>query len=549
MNLKKSLLVAVPALAMAVGALAFSFSASKKGAIEADAADYSISNRGLSITDGAVNATFTVSNSDLDMEGWLLCLFENQPSFNPSTRKLTGSNDLHPYSAAGCSHYFFVSSEKDDGAVTVTWAANSNDQKTHWSSTGGTGAENETLSYYLGLSTDWYFVIGPRHIADYGGSHSEEDVGAGYDNYWENCDYYVGRKSNLIGDLPSGEIYLDLSQAASEWQKSDEKFSIYFWDEADKNNENKKVFTSFANQTSISDTIKVISYELDFVPTNMIAICFDKSVATPSWDSKDAQTGDLTFYEHGVIGSIINNDWSCALATIKGLGREVILDHYQRSGGESEHYNTSVFLQAGDEFTISFGGTDTFNSFTNHYYLDGVFTTVDNKIHVGQTGEYSLYFKTTENSENLYITTRKYAAAENWAISFITNGENDKCDHTKGLWAYWKDNSSLNPYNDLADDVQDLFKYANHIEHNVTITDRYIEQAIQRYDYILEIYGTNPYYDFMGRVDAKKVTPKTSNVRTLVENNNTAMIVTIVSMISVAGLGAFLFYKKKRVQD
>ena len=157
--------------------------------VEAKAADYSGVSGGFSKgADGSVSASFTVTKNDLDMRGWLLCLFESKPDIG-SDNKLIGSNDVHPYSHSACKYYFFASNTSKTGSISVTWAANSGDQKTNWTSGTSTGTTGNTLKDIINNGTNWHLIIGPRH---YNTSWSGSGVGAGKDGYWENCDYYVG---------------------------------------------------------------------------------------------------------------------------------------------------------------------------------------------------------------------------------------------------------------------------------------------------------------------------------------------------------------------
>jgi len=164
--------------------------------VATEAADYSTT--GTSFThnsNGSVSATINVTSNNLDMRGWLLCLFNSKPNVD-SNNKLTDSNDAHPYSYFNCKHYFFVSSTSKTGLINLTWAANASDQKTSWSTSGGTGPSGQTLNDYLSDGgTNWHIVIGLRH---YNSSWGNSGIGAGQDDIWENCDYYIGTKSTVF---------------------------------------------------------------------------------------------------------------------------------------------------------------------------------------------------------------------------------------------------------------------------------------------------------------------------------------------------------------
>ena len=141
-----------------------------------EAADYSGVSSGFTRgSDGSISATFTVTNNDLDMKGWLLCLFDSKPSVD-GNNKLTNSNSAHPYSYSSCKHYFFASNTAKTGSITVKWNANYADQKQSWSASTSTGASGKTLNDYASDGTNWYLVIGPRH---YNTSWGSSGIGEG----------------------------------------------------------------------------------------------------------------------------------------------------------------------------------------------------------------------------------------------------------------------------------------------------------------------------------------------------------------------------------
>ncbi len=166
--------------------------------LKVKAANYSNADSGhfYLLADGSISAEFTVSDNDLNMEGWLLCLFKSEPTYDSSTKKLNDSNDLHPYSLDNCENYFFTANTQREGKLLITWSADSYNQKSNWSADGKTESE-DTLADYSLLDTEYYIVIGPRH---YNSNWGGEGIGAGTDNYWENCDLYVGKLSEVTKD-------------------------------------------------------------------------------------------------------------------------------------------------------------------------------------------------------------------------------------------------------------------------------------------------------------------------------------------------------------
>ena len=114
--------------------------------------------------------------------------FSNFKDQSNSNNKLINSNDIHPYTYDSCDSYFFASSTKKTGEITVTWPANSANQAKHWSASDSTHS-TDNLKTCFEKQNLWYLVIGPRH---YNTGWGDEGIGAGTNGYWENCDYYVG---------------------------------------------------------------------------------------------------------------------------------------------------------------------------------------------------------------------------------------------------------------------------------------------------------------------------------------------------------------------
>ena len=193
MNILKKISILVPSLTLLVGGVAFLANSSVKSSNMAQAADYSSSDRDFEVAnDGSISTKFTVSETNLNMRGWLLCFFNVEPLTN--NRKLDNSNNLHPYYVSECVHYFFAESKLAQGTINITWKADAADQKEAWTIGESTGAEKKTLKDYYD-DQDWYFVIGPRHYNNEW--HSEDKYGQGIQGIWENCDYLLGQRSAL----------------------------------------------------------------------------------------------------------------------------------------------------------------------------------------------------------------------------------------------------------------------------------------------------------------------------------------------------------------
>jgi len=529
MKIKKSLWAVLPAAALAFGAVAMALMPKGGDAIEANAIDYSRAKRSLTIENGAVTATFNISNYDIgDLQGWLLCLLSEKPTINAETRKITDSDKRHPYDDAKCAHYFFAKSTKGgDGTVTITWAANSGDQKGAWTADEKTGEENKTLKDYLDAG-DWYLAIGPRHY--YGTWKTTETIGDGKDHIWENIDYYVGLESSLLKDL-TGETYLDLTKSG--WDTDNVKFAFYYSNGTDNG------WSDFAVAVTGQDSIYLAPYELEFNPTSVVAVRMSKEAAKPSLEDAWNQTKDLDFYRSGVVEVTSLDDESdgnsSPLAIAKVLDEEVLLDNYKHNNSDNpKHYNDEVTLKGGDEFEIKLGDTS-YHTFTTHDTVKDAFTLNEDKIHVNTAGTYAFYFDATNHS--LYIAD-PVLAADDWAQSFL--GAN--CDATKDNWETLETS-----YLALPEKSKTLFREAPHTKPGAELVG-FIALAVERYDLLLTKYGTATYGDFMERIDEGTLTlpQSTSNALFLNGDNRSTTILLVLAGVGTATLTGAIVYAKKR---
>lgn len=544
MKIKKLMLLALPAVALTLGIVALN-TPLNIDCSPADAADYTPSNRKITFnSDNSVTATFSVNDNVLDSRGWLLCLFTSKPSFDPVTHKINGSDQMHPYSTAECAHYFYAANATKEGNISVTWNANFADQKESWSETESTGATGHTLEDYLNQGTDWYIVVGIRHWNTSWATHGE-NPGEGTNGWWENTDYYAGRKSVIKGNFPYGEIYLDLTEFRS-WEGDSAKFGVYFFDD------NNNAFSDIAVAVPMQEGIYIASYELNFTPTSMIGLRLNSACTTPNWDDKWNQTQNLTFYQYGVIGvTDYNNGWSDGLATVK-ITRgseeiEVALDNYKRNAeGKSEHYNDYIDLQKNDEFVIEYG-SNSYYSYDSLEIFDDNFSLDNAKIKVNVEGTYSFYFKAYETEQvhhDVFISKPEVAFADAWALSFL-HGTDGLCETTKSNWS-----THESEYNDLPHSAKEFLLSVEHEPDPKVEFENYFAQAIQRYDYVIYLYGTSAYNDYIGRVEAGKFTPRTSN--SLIdgvfssESSTQITLVVIVSVASLTSLCGCLVLKKEK---
>ena len=485
-------------------------------------------------------------------------MFTTRPSFNPVTHKTDNSSNLHPYSTAACAHYFFAANTTKEGNISVTWAANFADQKEGWTDKEKTTTEEDkSLKDYLTDTTkDWYIVVGIRHFNN---EWAHEDVyGEGKDGWWENADYYVGRESNIRGDYPYGEIYLDLTQF-TDWENDGAKFGVYFFGA-----NNKEAFSSFAVSVPNQKHIWIASYELDFTPTGMIGVRFQPTAPTPSWDYDTDQTQNLTFYRYGVIGikNWKNDGWSDFLATVKidGVTDEIVLDNYKRNDqNQSEHYNDYIDLVAGKEFVIKYHASEAEEYAPKDFYsmdcldilkVEGKeyfeIDETNHKIRVLKSGTYSFYFKADVDNGQVFISKPEIAFADVWAKSFLEGtGKDTSCEKTKTNWGKHE-----NEFKELPHGAKLFLLNVAHVDDPKVVFKNYYDRAIQRYDYVIFLYGTSTYNDYIGRVKAGKVTPRSTYnpiIGAFSSDNSTPIaLVVIISVVSLTAVGGYIFLKRRK---
>ena len=100
-------------------------------------------------------------------------------------------------------------------------------------------------------------------------------------------------------------------------------------------------------------------------------------------------------------------------------------------------------------------------------------------------------------------------------------------------------------YDKLSTEAKALFVAEPHVAHDAQTTT-WLAKAAQRYDYIIERFGTNPYNDFIGRINSQHIVPHQGAIINSITNSSSAttivIIITVVATLSVVG---FVVFKKK----
>lgn len=69
-------------------------------------------------------------------------------------------------------------------------------------------------------------------------------------------------------------------------------------------------------------------------------------------------------------------------------------------------------------------------------------------------------------------------------------------------------------------------------------------ECLERYDEVVKKHGVA--YDFMGRVDAGKISLTSISTIATMSDNNSIIIVAVVSLVSLTAIGGFFFYRKRK---
>ena len=211
--------------------------------------------------------------------------------------------------------------------------------------------------------------------------------------------------------------------------------------------------------------------------------------------------------------------------------------------GGDNHFEIygEVAMKAGEVFGIDFNNNEKWcQSYSNDTTISTAFSgNGSENITCNTAGTYAFYYDYADN--NVYITTPALAAS-GWANAFL--GAN--CTATKNGW-----NSSAVDYEFLTVGAKSLFLAEEHVDHLVDESSAgKVTQAVQRYDYVLERFGTDSYPDFIGRVDAGKVTPKASSnygIQNITDSSNsTTLIIVLVSTSVLAAIGGYFIVHRKK---
>ncbi len=172
------------------------------------------------------------------------------------------------------------------------------------------------------------------------------------------------------------------------------------------------------------------------------------------------------------------------------------------------------------------------------------------RIKVAVAGTYEIYIKTTVDTNKIWIQQDSVTEAKAYAVEFLTT---ITCSGQGSV------TFQINKWNKVGSETismeykfEQLTQGAKHLMDGTTSTsDTDILNARERYDEVLgkHGYGTEPgqYHDFMGRKPAPRgvINPAIRDLTNGNVNNSNIWII-VISVITVAGVSAFFFLKKRK---
>lgn len=357
----------------------------------------------------------------------------------------------------------------------------------------------------------------------------------------------------------SGTVHVDLRETS--WSEASANYAIYFMDKETYSTE-VGGWSSYVTGTAQEARLVEVPYNLGFEPKELLVVRYDSTYAKASWDDEKwptdgsvwGQTIDGSFSEAVRIGYYdeIEHKNTFYGGFPKVIGGSpwadiVYLNSVKLNGAnDAEYYSSTVTLAKDTEFKIQvapYADGDYYADYSTHKSLESSFEIAESgNIKAKVAGTYAFYFDSYTHST--YITSVAIAQADEWAQSFL----GADCTASKSGWS-----SAGTAFAGLSEEAKAIIQGQEHVDHKIELTG-FVERAVQRYDYIIERYGVNPYIDFLGRVDAGKVVPKTVSlgVSSIFDNNsgvdNTALIaiISVIAVTSISSIAVLLVIKKRK---
>lgn len=213
----------------------------------------------------------------------------------------------------------------------------------------------------------------------------------------------------------------------------------------------------------------------------------------------------------------------------------ITMPNHGLNGYKNCEYSISYEVTDGSAFRVY----DRYSSRFRYSFSigDGVetadFTSGNMRININKSATFVFFYDA--KTHNIHIANPVRAEADAWAQDFLSVN----CTSNKQSWSLYGSRFSK-----LSDEAKALFVAVEHeSDPKKDLSDLgYYVSAVQRYDYVLVLYGTSKYSDFMGRVEAHKVTPKSMTEVLSFDNNSSninyslMIIIPIVALLSISTL-------------
>ena len=347
----------------------------------------------------------------------------------------------------------------------------------------------------------------------------------------------------------TGTISVDLW--TSGWADTAGKYAIMLMDKTTYDPVEVDGWSNFV--TGISSGVKLInfSYSLPFQPLTMTIVKFNTSASEPDWDEMVSQTYDISVNNMIRISDVHSGkkyDSYDGFPKVMGgdpWAQKGYLSSVKLNGSNNAEYYGNITLAENEKFNIlrapynsetDYGATYSTHPAIASYFQDGGAGSIQAKV----AGTYSVYFDNV--TKNTYITSVAAAEADEWAQFFLNNVG---CDST-GRLAPTGWSTCASEYNDLSDDAKDIVYGAT-----ARIDGGYVEKAVYWYDYAVRAHPSLTRFIVDSDEHVRAVTANTSAIlsRISINSSNAAIIVIIVSMIGVASLGGYFFFKKNKHEN
>ena len=204
---------------------------------------------------------------------------------------------------------------------------------------------------------------------------------------------------------------------------------------------------------------------------------------------------------------------------------------------KSEYYIEHIYLSNTNPFVI-IQGEDTYGIAYIDSLSEYLFSEIDipDYIYPNVSDYYSIYFTSYEEIRGFIFDPE--IEASNWAKNFLDNGIDCDPNYEKapGNWGFYSEDFQDN----LSNEAKNIFVEAD--ARNDTFASE-IEQCAYIHDLCVSKYGFSVFMYSNEGTRSPAYNPYTNNI---INFNTTALVITIVSAVTVTSLLALLIFKKNK---